>query len=105
MPNLLTTNPMRFDGVTTDAENVQLLGMKYIEKVEWTGHSGRALSATHSMEVTDTAGIVKYEKYAAYDGDDYGSGKLSPPDVINGIKVTRLGGGILRVWLTPLNRG
>ena len=105
MPNKINTNPMRFDGVTTDAENAQLTGAKYIEKVEWTSHSGRALSATHSMEVTDAAGVVKYEKYAAYAGDDYGSGRLTPPDILNGIKVTVLGGGILRIWLTPLSRG
>lgn len=105
MSNIITTNPMRFDGVTTDAENAQLAGSKYIEKVEWTGNSGRALSATHSMEVTDANSVIKYEKYAAYDGDDYGSGRLNPPDVLNGIKVTKLGGGILRIWLTPLSRG
>ena len=101
MANSITTNPMVFDGVTSGAENEALNKMHYVTKVEWVAKTGFTISATNAFVVTNNAGVDCYSKYATYDGDDYGSGKLDPPDPVVGLKVTVFGGGIIKIWKSP----
>lgn len=101
MANSITTNPMVFDEVTSGAENEALNKMHYVTKAEWLAKTGKTISATNAFVVTNYAGVDCYSKYATYDGDDYNSGKLDPPDPVLGIKVTVLGGGIVKIWRKP----
>jgi len=107
MPNDITSNPMFFDSVTSADEIETLKGMHYIEKVEWVADDEDAtnnIAADDVFKVTDTKGTIWYSKLATYDGDDYGSGKLSPPDGVVGIKITRLDGGVVRIQKSPVQR-
>ena len=103
MANRINTNPMVFDSVTSAVENEKLSGMHYITRAEWVGNevSGRDIAAADDMLVTNAAGVDCYSKRAISDGDDYTTGKMNPPDVVVGVIVAKLDGGVLKIWKSP----
>jgi hypothetical protein len=107
MGNIITSNPMFFDEVTSSVENELLNKMSYVERVEWVSNEAGAkdIAADDDMLVTNYAGNDLYSKRAEFAGDDYTTGKINPPDPVLGIKILKLDGGIMKIWLSPFNRG
>ena len=104
--NDITVNPMFFDTVTSEAENKALEGMQYVVQVDWVNNwaSTKDIAADDSFQVTNAAGVDQYSKTAAYAGDDYGSRKIEPPDPILGLKIMKLGGGVIKIRKSPVQR-
>lgn len=97
MANRITGRHLRIDtaGATSIISGQQLRVIGFA----WTGIASNEIADDDDLEIEDETGVEIFEKRAAAAGDGVEPTFFYPPLLINGLNVTAMDHGIVRIWL------